>query len=95
MFKIDSDFSLFITHTQQSMNLFLFLILLRLFFCRANGMIDDMVDGSNDYYDPWGEDLTEEEAFTLMILCTITLVVAFTVTVLPKMLDCCEDDKDW
>jgi len=58
-------------------------------------MLDDLVEGSNDYYDPWSEDLTEEEAFTLMILCTITLVVMFTVTVLPKMLDCCEDDKDW
>lgn len=77
------------------MNLFLFLILLRLFFCRAHGMLDDMVDASNDYYDPWSEDLTAEEISAMMILCTLTLVVASIAIALPKMLDCCVADNDW
>ncbi len=93
--KIDPDFSLFVTLTKQSMNLFLFLILLRLFFCRGNGMLDDLADASNDYYDPWSEDLTEEEAVAYMILCTVTLVLVGTAIALPKMLDCCVDDNDW
>ena len=94
-FKIDSHLSLFITLTKQSMNLFLFLILLRLFFCRGNGMLDEMADASNDYYDPWADDLTEEEAFAYMILCTVTLVIVVPLLALPKMLDCCVDDDDW
>jgi len=61
-------------------------------------MLDEMADASNDYYDyydPWTDDLTEEEAFAYMILCTVTLVIVGAAVAIPKMLDCCVDDNDW
>ena len=86
-FKIDSDFSLFITLTKQPMNFILFLIILRLFFCRANGMLDAMADASYDYYDPWAEAPTYEESIAVIFLCTIAAAFAAAFVVIPAVFE--------
>ena len=65
------------------MNFVLFLIILRLFFCRANGMLDAMADASYDYYDPWAEAPTYEESVAVIFLCTIAAVLALAFVVVP------------
>jgi len=86
-FKIDSDLSRFITLTKQSMNLFLFLILLRLFFCRGNSILDEIADASYDYYDPWAEAPTQEESIAVIFLCTIAAAFAAAFVVIPAVLE--------
>ena len=69
------------------MNFVLFLIILRLFFCRANGMLDAMADASYDYYDPWAEAPTYEESVAVIFLCTIATAFAAAFVVIPAVFE--------
>ncbi len=68
------------------MNFIVFLILLRLFFCHANGMLDAMAD-SCEYFDPWAEYPTEEESIAVIILCTMVALFATAFVVLPAFFE--------
>ena len=71
------------------MNLFIFLIIVRLLFCRGHGMLDAMADASYDYYyyDPWDPLPTQEESIAVIFLCTIAAAFAAAFVVIPAVFE--------